>query len=35
MERRARAKLAAVSLSRDKDGAALLAELRKVKELSA
>jgi len=35
MERRARAKLAQVSLSRDKDGAALLAELRKVKELSA
>jgi hypothetical protein len=34
MERRARAKLAQVSISRDKDGAALLAELRKVKELS-
>jgi len=35
MERRARAKLAQVSLSRDKDGAALLNELRKVKALSA
>ena len=34
MERRARAKFAMVSLSRDKDGMALLAEMRKVKELS-
>jgi hypothetical protein len=34
MERRARARIALVSLGRDRDGAALLAKLREVKELS-